>query len=173
MFVNVIEWGLLEKPNSVFNFLYRFESMQFEFKEDRGYFERLLCKEGEELERYETLFDFRLAIVKRKEFNSKRKSLVEKLLSLHGRDCMLKYECCDLSSGLTVDHLIPLSTNKLNKELRKFKPESDKKVTSQSFGSNHIDNLVIACAKCNSHKNHKILEAELFTRIFKVKKRIE
>lgn len=67
-------------------------------------------------------------------------------------------ECCDLDSGIVIDHLIPLSTNKLNKELRNLKPDKFKKVISQSFGSNHMDNLIIACNNCNNHKKHRILD---------------
>ncbi|MBK7431316.1 MAG: HNH endonuclease [Bacteroidetes bacterium] len=42
------------------------------------------------------------------------------------------------------------------------KPLKGKKVATQSFGSNHIDNLVIACANCNNHKKHRILRRAKF-----------
>ncbi|MBK6989183.1 MAG: hypothetical protein IPH33_13745 [Bacteroidetes bacterium] len=70
---------------------------------------------------------------------------------------MLNLSMCDISSGIVIDHLIPLSTNQLNKSLRKLAPVKGKKVATQSFGSNHIDNLVIACASCNNHKKHRII----------------
>lgn len=143
---------------------------EFEFREDRDYFEKLLCSESQTIENFIHLFDFRPVIEKRKEFNKHRNKLKELLISNHGEECMLKLSMCDLSSGIAIDHLIPLSTNQLNKSLRKLKPIKGKKVATQSFGSNHIENLVIACANCNNHKKHRILQGRQFQKIFEIKK---
>lgn len=84
---------------------------------------------------------------------------------------MLELDVCDINSGFCVDHLIPLSSNKLNKELRKQLAEKGKKVKTQSFGSNLIDNLVIACNNCNNYKKHRILESRIIIAVLN-KKRI-
>ena len=83
--------------------------------------------------------------------------------------CMLNLDCCDLESGTAIDHLIPISSNILNKELRDLKAKKGKKVKSQSFGSNHIDNLIIACNNCNNRKKHKMLDHRLMMSILKEK----
>lgn len=133
--------------------------INFEHQEDREYFEKLLLTEDKmSLEKYKTLFDFRPLRIKRREFNYYRNENLNKLIEKHGKRCMLRMECCDLDSGISIDHLIPLSTNKLNKELRNLKPAKFKKIKSQSFGSNHMNNLIIACTNCNNHKKHKILD---------------
>ncbi len=139
--------------------------MDFAFKEDQDYFEKLLCSESKTIENFMHLFDFRPVIEKRSEFNKHRNKLKEKLISIHGAECMLKLSKCDMNSGIAIDHLIPLSTNLLNKSLRKLVPLKGKKAPTQSFGSNHIDNLVIACSNCNNHKKHRILEMEMLQRI--------
>jgi len=82
---------------------------------------------------------------------------------------MLDFSMCDINSGINVDHLIPLATNKLNKELRNLKAEPGRKVKSQSFGSNHIDNLIIACADCNNYKKHRIIERAKIQSILRAK----
>lgn len=139
--------------------------MEFEFKEDQNYFEKLLSNESQAIENFIQLFDFRPVAEKRNEFNKHRNKLKELLISKHGAECMLKLSMCDMNSGIAIDHLIPLSTNQLNKSLRKLLPRRGKKVATQSFGSNHIDNLVIACAKCNNHKKHRILEQKIILEI--------
>lgn len=148
--------------------------MEFLFPEDRQFFKNLLGTEGEEdFLKFYTLFDFRPPAVKRAEFNKQRNRIFAELEKYHGKHCMLNYELCDPSSGFAVDHLIPLSTNKLNKELRQLKAETGKKVATQGFGSNHLDNLVIACTKCNNHKKHRFLESEKLREILELKKRVE
>lgn len=144
--------------------------MEFEFKEDQDYFEKLLSVESQTIENFIPLFDFRPVTEKRNEFNKHRNKLKELLISKHGAKCMLKLSMCDMNSGIAIDHLIPLSTNQLNRTLRKLKPVKGKKVATQSFGSNHIDNLVIACANCNNHKKHRILQGRKFHEIFEIKK---
>ena len=143
----------------------------FKHPEDRKYFEKLLLtKEITSLEDYKTLFDFRPPAIKRTEFNQCRRKILSQLIKKNGDKCMLALECCDPSSGITIDHLIPLSTNKLNKELRNMKPVKGRKVGSQSFGSNHLDNLIIACNKCNNRKKHRFLDREHLQKILSIKK---
>lgn len=142
----------------------------FEHAEDRIFFERLLLtKKIKGLEDYKTLFDFRPPAIKRTEFNQCRKKNLSQLIKQNGKKCMLELECCDLVSGIVIDHLIPLSTNKLNKELRNMKPVKGRKVRSQSFGSNHLDNLIIACSKCNNRKKHRFLGREHLQKILSIK----
>jgi 5-methylcytosine-specific restriction endonuclease McrA len=104
------------------------------------------------------MFDFRNPLIKRKEFNLIRNKVYKELVLNYGEKCQLNL-CSDCSKEkvFDVDHFIPLSTNKLNKELRKLQPETGKKVVSQSFGSNDISNLRLACKRCNSFKKHKII----------------
>ncbi len=141
----------------------------FEFEADRNYFEALLCEDRESINDFKNLFDFRPVDKKRSEFNQERNKLLVQLLSSHGRNCMLQFPMCDISSGINIDHLIPLATNKLNKELRNLVAEPGQKVRSQSFGSNHLDNLIIACANCNNHKKHRIIEREKLMSILRIK----
>lgn len=104
------------------------------------------------------MFDFRPSAVKRKEFNLMRNKIFKKLVLKYGEKCQLNiHPDCSREEKFDVDHFIPLASNKLNKILRKLKPEVGKKVLSQSFGSNDISNLKIACKRCNSFKKHKII----------------
>jgi 5-methylcytosine-specific restriction endonuclease McrA len=135
--------------------------MNFEFIADKNFFEELFLKDrNDTFEKYQTLFDFRPPSIKRQEFYRVRNTIYNELLKQYGERCMLNLEVCDVSSGFAVDHLIPLSTNKLNKNLRNVKPEPGKKVKTQSFGSNHPDNLILSCNSCNNRKKHRILERE-------------
>ena len=144
--------------------------MWFEYSEDAKFFKKLLCGKKDSLEGYKSFFDSRLPKLKRIEFNRIRNKVFDELVNRYGNECMLKLNgICDPKSGFVLDHLIPLSSNKLNKTLRKLKPTRGKKVLSQSFGSNHINNLVIACRKCNSNKKHRFMDKELFRYIIKLK----
>ncbi len=144
--------------------------MNFEYTEDLVFFERLLCQPGEALEKYKDLFDLRPPNLKRSEFDKRRNELLNALVAEHGNKCFIAYSgLCDLASGRAVDHLIPLSSNKLNKELRGLAPEAGKKVLTQSFGSNHILNLIPACSNCNNHKKHRFLEPDHLKQILKMK----
>jgi 5-methylcytosine-specific restriction endonuclease McrA len=128
----------------------------FEFEEDKKYFVDLFCDGDEEDfdKHYSKLFNFKSPNEKRKELNVKQ--VKEELLQKHST-CQLQISpACMGSSYLQVEHLIPISTNKLNKKLRNIKPILGKKVPTQSFGSNHISNLVLACKKCNSLKKHRL-----------------
>jgi len=135
--------------------------IDFEYPEDGKYFRDLLCTPGDGLDKYLSLFDFRSPVIKRKEFNQQRAQLLADLLRQYGRVCQLHYSVkCDIDSGIEVDHLIPLSSNKLNKELRHLAAIPGMKVATQSFGSNHPSNLILACHACNSYKKHRLLERD-------------
>lgn len=144
------------------------QRIKFEHEEDRIFFCKLLCTEGEEIEHYAELFDFRDADYKRKEFNNNRNLILKRLVNIYGRRCLLGYtDKCDINSGIAVDHLIPLSSNKLNKQLRKLDHEPGKKVKAQSIGSNNFYNLILACNKCNGHKHDGFLNPEKIRSILK------
>lgn len=133
--------------------------MKFEYPEDKEYFNTLLDKLGG-VEENMDLFDFRDPTTKRSEFSLIRNKVMSHLIELYGNICQLNYcpECTN--NAEQVDHLIPLSTNKLNKELRKLKGELGKEVIAQSFGSNNENNFVLACTKCNGKKKHRLLTKE-------------
>lgn len=144
--------------------------MPFQYTEDQEYFYKLLCDVEEDISNYTTLFDFRPLHVKRQEFNAQRSQLITQLTAQHGRVCQLRFpNYCDMGSGVTIDHLIPLSSNKLNKELRHLSSNPGRKVPSQSFGSNHVNNMIIACRKCNNHKKHRFLERQQIKQILATK----
>lgn len=141
--------------------------MKFEYKEDQQFFEVLLCKDGQSINDYSKMFDFRNPPIKRAEFNKIKNHIMEVLISRHGSICMLDFDgICEIKSGLVIDHLIPLSTNKLNKDLRQMNSKKGKKVSSQSFGSNNIENFALACNNCNRFKKHKILDGKIIKKIF-------
>jgi 5-methylcytosine-specific restriction endonuclease McrA len=144
--------------------------MEFLFPEDQKIFQKLLCDEHEDLSKYESLFDFRPPILKRQEFNKIMKQVRLQLENLYGRVCQLQCSnLCNIERGINIDHLIPLSSNKLNKELRQLKALKGKKVLTQSFGSNNLSNLVLACKKCNSYKKHRFLSKAELKRILDLK----
>lgn len=143
----------------------------FDYPEDQQYFEasvfgRLLSEQD-----IETYFDFSDPHKKRQEFNKIRGKVLSILLEQFGTKCLLNMEnICDLNSGLQVDHLIPLSSNLLNKHLRKLTRQKPQKVATQSFGSNNLSNLVLACAKCNGKKKNSMPSLALFQLIEVAKK---
>jgi hypothetical protein len=144
--------------------------MGFEFPEDEQYFYSYLCDAGESFDKYEGLFDFRPPNTKRTEFNSHRNQLLTSLREKYKDRCQLHFEdICDEQSGWVVDHLIPLSSNKLNKKLRNLPALPRKKVAAQSFGSNHPNNLILACANCNNRKKHTFLGREQIKHILQSK----
>lgn len=106
-------------------------------------------------------FDERAPQVKRAEFNKLRHKLYEELGESYGYSCMLNLlEACLDTENLAIDHLIPLSSNELNKKLRNVQSLPSKKVVTQSYGSNNIKNLAIACSKCNDFKKHRFLNSK-------------
>ena len=134
--------------------------MQFEYPEDEIFFADLLVKG--DIKKLHTQFshhfDFRSPVTKRNEFNKLRKQLTEQLIARDGKRCKLCiHPDCSKELVFECDHIIPLSSNELNKTLRQMKRTSYKKVPAQSFGSNHIDNLMLACKRCNRFKKHRII----------------
>ena len=138
----------------------------FEFEEDREHFEQVLRDNGG-VDANSHLFDFRDPDqVKRKEFNSLRDKAFADLKETYGSTCQLSCHPDCGKVGDVVDHLIPLSSNKLNKLIRGLKATADKKVPTQSFGSNHPDNFVLSCRRCNAFKSNKIPTTEMINLIF-------
>lgn len=138
--------------------------IQFEHLKDRKYFEDLFHAVGG-LEGNMYHFDFRDPVEKRKEFNQIRNQVFEELKLKHGDQCQLVChpECEGIVSQ--VDHLIPLSSNVLNKLFRELKGNGRKKVPAQSFGSNDRNNFVLACARCNAFKKHRFPSKKLIESI--------
>lgn len=131
--------------------------MQFQYPEDRKFFVNFLAHGDESIfeHKFKQLFDFRDPDIKRKEFNSIRKQIYNKLLQKYGKVCQLKASSkCSFSDEFHVDHFIPLKSNELNKNIRKQKRTDSKKIPAQSFGSNHPDNFVLACKNCNRDKGY-------------------
>ncbi|MFA4941135.1 MAG: HNH endonuclease signature motif containing protein [Patescibacteria group bacterium] len=132
----------------------------FQYKSDYNFFLNRLANGDEILfkKKFLKMFDFRSPFIKRKEFNLIRNKIFKELVAKYDKKCQLKiHPDCSKEEKFDVDHYIPLSTNQLNKSLRGLKPKVGKKIASQSFGSNNISNLRIACKRCNSFKKHKIL----------------
>jgi hypothetical protein len=87
-----------------------------------------------------------------------KKKLLDELISTHGGKCQLNiHPECNRDGIFEPDHIVPLSTNELNKKLRVIKPTGIEKVLAQSFGSNHIKNLTLACKRCNAFKKHRLI----------------
>jgi hypothetical protein len=102
-------------------------------------------------------FDFRDPAIKRLEFNKIRKRVLAELIEKHGEVCHWHLHLdCSKAKIWELDHTIPLSTNELNKRLRRMVSVSNRKVPSQSFGSNHPKNLVLSCKRCSAFKKHRI-----------------
>ncbi len=138
-------------------------SLEFEFFEDRQFFEALFRDAGP-LDSWTHLFDFTLPDQKRASFNKLRNQTFSKLMAHHGPICHLAYPDICTVIPEAIDHIIPLSTNILNK-LRGIEAKPRKKVQTQSIGSNHLHNFALACARCNNHKKHRFLEPEHLARV--------
>jgi 5-methylcytosine-specific restriction endonuclease McrA len=138
---------------------------RFNFKEDLKYFETLFAGIKNTL----IFFDFRNPIEKRNEYRQLRKKILAEKIKESGFICQLQYQgVCDVSSGITLDHVIPLSSNVLNKALRGMKPNQGKKVPAESYGSNHPHNLILACMACNAHKKHRMPNREEIIKLFRL-----
>lgn len=138
----------------------------FDLEEDEKHFDGVLRDIGG-VDANAHLFDFRDPDLKRKEFNSIRDSVFAELKRQYGSGCQLTLHDDCGGVGTVVDHLIPLKANELNKALRQIKGSNGRKTPSQSFGSNHPDNFVMACRRCNSFKHSKIPTSELINSIFR------
>jgi 5-methylcytosine-specific restriction endonuclease McrA len=145
----------------------------FKYPEYDQFFRDLLCEEGEDLSTYELLFDLREPpSIKRRELTARKyKQAWQELEERYGRVCQLRFvDSCEINNPVCIDHVIPLISNELNKKLRKSKPlAAGKKIQSESFGSNDISNLVLACGRCNSNKKHRFLPREAMRRILRTK----
>ena len=141
----------------------------FENIEDLDYFETLFKMHGG-VKSNADYFDFREPTIKRKEFNKLAKKVRDELISKYGLVCQLNLISSCTNTPDHVDHFIPLSSNELNKKLRHMGTSKVdgkvKKAPTQSFGSNHNVNFVLACAKCNNHKKHRFPSAETIEHIF-------
>ncbi|MBN2785885.1 MAG: HNH endonuclease [Pontiellaceae bacterium] len=138
--------------------------LDFEYSEDRDFFDDLFRDHGG-VDQNNQHFDFRDPAEKRAEFNKIRKSVFADLQSRVGNICQLGCHPDCEGTGTQVDHLIPLSSNVLNKEIRRMKGADGKKVKTQSFGSNDKSNFILACARCNAFKKHRFPSRELINRI--------
>lgn len=144
--------------------------MQFEHQEDRQFFADLLAEGDVNLleTAYSGLFDFRHPAIKRFEFNKTRKKVLAALIEQYNGECQLRiHPECTNNGIFEPDHIIPLSSNTLNKELRGMKRFSSAKVEPQSFGSNNARNLTLACRKCNGLKKHRILSGAMLAKLIK------
>ncbi len=128
--------------------------MDFKYSEDEKYFADMFC-EGDVNKlrtKFKESFDFRSVTIKRREFNGKRKTLFPIISERANGTCQI----CKSAEGNELDHIIPLGSNYLNKKFRKMKPlrvgGKLKKVPSESYGSNNIRNLQLACKPCNRKK---------------------
>ena len=63
--------------------------LDFEFIEDKIYFSKLLCEEGEDISKYSKLFDFRNPHIKRREFNKIRNSVLNQSLKSENYNVVL------------------------------------------------------------------------------------
>jgi 5-methylcytosine-specific restriction endonuclease McrA len=73
--------------------------------------------------------------------------------------------CCTGRADV-VDHVVPLSSNRLRKELR-VAAEPGRKVPTQEIGSAHMSNLVGACKACNRRKQ-QTLKGSFIRRVLQI-----
>ena len=133
----------------------------FKDEEEIKFFQELL--ETDNILNYLYLFDFRDEKIKRKEFTKQYKKIMKYLIEYYGKNCLLKTTPqCNIDDGIHIDHLIPISTNLLNKKIRNIERDFGKKAKTQSFGSNDIRNLIITCKHCNENKKNKFLTKEKY-----------
>ena len=128
----------------------------FDYPEDKRFFAYLLGKEAVISDR----FDFSEPGEKRAVFNRIRKHIFREMTKEGRTQCELHLVKDCNNENLVIDHIIPLSTNELNKHLRNMAVPVGKKIPSQSFGSNHPSNFLVACEKCNGFKKHRFIRRE-------------
>lgn len=144
-------------------------SMEFQYPEDREYFAHLLT-DGDEARlesEYATVFDFDHPAIKREAFAKIRRKALTELTAKYGGVCQLRiHPDCSRSGAFEPDHIIPLASNELNKKLRHMRSDNrEHKVKRQSFGSNDIRNLTLACHECNNRKRYHILDGVTLQRL--------
>lgn len=147
--------------------------INFQYPEDREYFANLLANgDVEKLDRdFSELFDFEHPAIKREKFNKIKKKILKELIEKYGNECQLKiHPDCSKVQKFEPDHVIPLGSNELNKKLRTMTRFSSDKVEKQSFGSNNVRNMVLACKRCNAFKKHKFLDKEVYEKLFVLNK---
>lgn len=155
-----LELGLVADNFALVEWTLVSNKLEFEYPEDRKFFADLFAGGDEaRLEReFANYFDFRHPAIKREEFNKIRKQVLRNLFKKYGEECQLRiHPDCSKVTVWEPDHIIPLSTNELNKQLRRMARIGSAKVARQSFGSNHTDNLTLACKRCNAFKKHRLL----------------
>src|SRR3989344_9240106 len=96
------------------------DNLDFQYPEDKKFFVDLLA--GGDEKRFESefsnFFDFRQPAIKRREFNKTRKQVLKDLLKKNGEVCQLHlHPDCSKVKIWAPDHIIPLSSNELNKKL--------------------------------------------------------
>lgn len=138
--------------------------IDFEFPQDKEFFDELFIEFGG-VEKFPELFDFSEPKTKRDAFSKIRAQIFAELKGQFGDICMLNSHKDCSQQAENVDHFIPLQSNVLNKKIRNLVRELPKKVPSQSFGSNHKLNLVLACSRCNGHKLNKFPSKEMLFRV--------
>jgi 5-methylcytosine-specific restriction endonuclease McrA len=143
----------------------------FTHREDFMFFDRLFTEMGG-IAQNTHLFDFRDPAEKRKEFNRMRKQVFKSLVAIYGSTCQLNCHADCTGTASEVDYLIPLSSNVLNKKLRNIRGVNGNKTPTQSFGSNHQDNFVLACSRCNAFKKHRFPTQELIQEIIDIRNKI-
>ena len=147
---------------SIESYMKKKNEKSFEYPDDEQFFALLLAGgDKDELRaKFMRRFDFREPSLKRAVFD-KLKRLVMEEMAQEGRiRCELHLVAdCD-SQSLVLDHIIPLSSNELNRPLRKLMAPQGKKVPAQSFGANDRENFLVACAKCNNFKKHRFIKKE-------------
>lgn len=142
-------------------------AIEFQYPEDREFFAQLLCNGNVgKLSKFKDFFDFRSSKVKREEYNLMRDALFQKIIKRDGYVCRLAISPkCLHDRELQIDHVIPLSTNIINKHTRRVKALPGKKVEAQSLGSNYLGNLIFACRECNREKWHRFLDQKTIQRV--------
>ena len=142
--------------------------INFEYPEDAEFFANLLA-EGDlkKVEKdFSEFFDFEDPTFKRKEFDKQSKKILAGLFAKYGRVCQLRLHIdCSNIIIFEPDHIIPLSSNELNKKIRRMTRFSTAKVEKQSFGSNNMMNLTLACKRCNAYKKNKFFKRDLYKRL--------
>ena len=120
--------------------------------------ERLQDMLGFRIKEFPDLFDFETSVTKKRARTASLRSVIEYRGTT---SCMIAYpgnwtnsrqekRSCS-GRAEVVDHLVPISSNRIGKELG-VRAKAGKKVPTQDIGSAHISNLIVACAACNSRK---------------------